>query len=358
METENFLLPPVSNTGVTGEENNAVTRIETHVDWLQGSLLDVHQVELIEFLSQILDTGVEFFELQNHGSRWFCHLVFGPAGIRIEYGHRTGSGLMCLTLPGGFWRVIEPEKQLKVFQFLHDRDFKATRDDVNFDDYGWRLSPEIIMAHCSEIEHWYVKKFKRSTHKTYSSYSDKLKRYGSTVQFGNKGKKGGLKQVVFYDKAVESDGEINACRCELKAYDIKAQVIFEILAQSSLEEWSQHIMGFIKGAIDFFYLDEEENKVSCSWWQQIFKDVEAWTLPSKSRSNPSLSKALEYVKKQVAPTLSMLANIITYLGEPGEFEAFIYSVWFNGFDRMNTKQKLIERSIKSQFAENSGWRFG
>ncbi|MEW5855973.1 MAG: hypothetical protein AB1861_01095, partial [Cyanobacteriota bacterium] len=85
MLPEKYALPPVSNTGVT-EPRWDSDRIETRIDWVQGSLPDTYYFELIEFLAELLGTGVDFFTVANHGTRWFTHLTHGPCGIAIESG--------------------------------------------------------------------------------------------------------------------------------------------------------------------------------------------------------------------------------------------------------------------------------
>lgn len=358
-------LPPVSNTGVNEQkQTNEIAGvipsqlIETRIDWLQGSLSEQYLVEVIEFLAQIINTGVEFFQVQPHGSRWYKTLTYGPNGIAIESGHRVPTGLMCLTLKGDFWESIDGPKQKEVIDFFYSKEFRPTRLDLDCDDYGWRLSPELVIAHCSNIESWNVAGFRRTTYKTHSSYDVHVGREGYTVQFGNRGKKGGLKQVIFYDKAVESGGQMNCCRVELRLYDLKAKCAFELLAQSSLEKWPALIMGFIKGAISFYNpveIDGEIVKEVCDWWAAIFNDYDSWSLPAKRRNNPTFARAINYIRKQVMPTFAMVMNVISYLGEPGEIEAFFYQLWFDGCAKMNDKQKLVELSMKSQFDEGWGW---
>lgn len=140
------------------------------------------------------------------------------------------------------------------------------------------------------------------------------------------GGRGSDKYARFYNKSVESKGEIDSYRYEVEYKAGLAKSIFETISSFDSEDSAFHLefaSKVIAGAFSFIDRSESSNISRCSllpWWQKFVDALGgaiAWSVP---RVKKSLDKSIAWVEKQVMKTLVVIQECL------GEAK---YKNWFD-----------------------------
>ena len=146
---------------------------------------------------------------------------------------------------------------------------------------------------------------------------------GDGRTFGERGKNGGGRQVVFYDKTLESKGEVDAVRMEARYFKKHAHGAFSLLAQAEDQgRFTSQIAGLIGGAIRF--IDRgggaETHLDRCDplpWWSAVI-DLLGMQRVVVRRAAPALQRAMEYVRDAWSVNFALTFEIAESQGRNGE----------------------------------------
>jgi len=126
------------------------------------------------------------------------------------------------------------------------------------------------------------------------------------------GSKRSEKLYRFYDKSIESGGEIDAYRLEAQFRDEWCRSIWSILlAANTDKEFHRAIVNCVCSPIDFYQeVLQEDNtvkKVPLQWWADFKKLVKSdGIFLSCGRVKTSIDSTMQWVEKQVETSLAMI----------------------------------------------------
>jgi hypothetical protein len=259
----------------------------------------------------------------NRWGRFFYDRHYAwPVGVKLYY-HSDGdkAGLtgdrVCIDVSGSALDMLGTYQQAVFARGLLQFDFKASRGDGYFDDYSRRITPtELYRAVHGEDADGNITKRDytgfRSVHYDHRTGRDGVT--GDMVCFGRRGREGSGKYLRVYDKALESNGEIDAIRWENEYSGDRAIAFFNLVADTGNDpaRLGSAITGSIAGSIDFLKRSERPHEKNLSrlerydWWQSILDDLGDTVTLKAPTPDKSIEKAVLYVEKQVTPNLQML----------------------------------------------------
>ncbi len=141
---------------------------------------------------------------------------------------------------------------------------KATRVDCAFDDFERVIEVADLWERYAE-----PRLFGPGRHRHHQEGDGKGGRQGNTIYFGER--EGG-RVVCVYDKAAESDGEINAVRYEARFFKAHADAVWDkLLGVYTGAELVRRIGELVAGSIDF-YQDRAlhvERRRRAPFWETI-----------------------------------------------------------------------------------------
>ena len=363
---------PSSNTGL----NSFITNQNTlGLDWVQGTC-SLTRTELVCLRGEIASAFADSFDVDKgyfFSGRKFDHHQISGRGAIVAYNilpppddliQVGGDVIQRLDLDSKCCDVLFsiPSKVLagcgssfSFFRFLRmliQWDFKPTRIDIAADDYSKSLSPDTIkqaysegLLHgartCSEVRNW----------------SDD----GFTIYLGSKKSD---KLIRYYNKRVESKGEIDSYRFETVLRDDYAKGFWKILKlvlsnpeNCLVEQNYRELLSISLNSIDFYSLSGDKNseKIYCDWWVEFKKsfDCDSAAKIVASRVKTIVDNSIEWVHKQVEPTL---AKIEYYFQETGrDFCEWLNARLESGRSRItNTHINQVDSQIKYDYA-CAGW---
>lgn len=332
---------PVSNTGV----NTSKTGIEALIDWFQGTFPQSQLEKVRQLVASALES--EFVDRQKGTTFYESSSVC--SGAVLAWSPRLGGKVTdrtdaYLEMGAKVLQQLSPLRQYRLFKSLGSLGFRASRVDLTIDDYDKRFRPwDAYQVYRSGG----VTGFRRS-----GSYHESDKKAGVSQSFslGKRGKLGSGKYLVIYDKWLESDGARDCIRVELSLYgDYAKQAMESLLLDAEL--WSQLIPCYVFGSVNFLMVEagKEARADRCervSWWHEIVQDSPAIKL---SRPVPvrTYDKAVKWFKKQVAPTLAMLLDVIAIDSIDNWWEFFWKSVE-DGQKRWNENHIAMIRETEAR----------
>jgi hypothetical protein len=373
MVSQFFPRTPLSNTGLNSVHPTPNT---IKVDWLQGVLRLTHS----EFLSFVGQLGTSFADTFGSdggyffSGRKFDHNIVSGRGAIVAWNIRSYDDVIMIdgdvhsvlnldvknydvlfSLPAKVLSGCESLYSLFFFyRMLIKWNFRPTRMDIASDDYSKSLSPSVIRdAFESGLNHGF------RTASQIESWSDD----GFTLYLGSKKSD---KLVRYYNKEVESGGEVPAYRFEVVYRDDYAVTFWKFLSlalssnqENYLREEKDYLelLSYSLNAIDFYSLagDKDSEKLYCSWWldfKQSFADLSSVRIVA-TRVKTALDNSIEWVHKQVETTL---ASIEYYYQETGrDFCEWLHNRIESGRARMtDTHCNRVNSQVKLEYAVQ-GW---
>ncbi len=297
--------------------------------WLRGSLLETKMTWLVEKMCVLFGSEYEKCEYgllprYDRHYRW-------PCGASVNYhstlaGWDSTAGRFAVEIPG---KALESLDTWYIGSFcvaLDNHDFQASRIDLYFDDHRRLITPSRLYQTVYEeglFEDMPIKMdfshFKVITNKSRSKRG--VGKIHDEITFGLRGSKGGGKFMRFYDKALESNGENNACRWELELSRGKARAAFEKI----VEAWKKtdgdkrelvNVIGeIIGGSIDFLRRTDRAGDKNLSrlsryhFWSVVLEQIGKAKLAVKLVVK-TIESAREWVGHQVTGVLQMLTTAI------------------------------------------------
>lgn len=328
----------------TPSSNTGSVLFSSRLDWVQG-VLKLTSSELTTLIGEISNTFKDTFandEGYMFSGRSFDHHRISDRGGRVAWNisdhknddddhHHLGDRTIdCwLMLPAGVLKGCLHIYSLRKFiSMLATCGFKPTRLDLALDDYTKSLTwQNFDDARKAGQAHGFKKG--RLT----SSFGDALGD-GFTYYMGSSGSD---KYHRFYDKNVESNGDVDAYRLEAQFRDDWCKSVWACLLASDCDrKFHQTIVNCVCEPIDFYDVDDDGQKVFLQWWVDFKKSVKAEGINlSAGRIKPTIESSMEWVESQVETTL---ANIEAFMDRIGDD----FASWFNA--RLESGRKRLRSS--------------
>lgn len=284
------------------------------IDWLNVVAPSDQLVKLIEIANEFLGEGTD----QPHGMHRYRSSHKWETGAIAAWSEGVNHCL--LSLNGDSCAMVPAEKWLDFLRKLEDVGARATRVDIAIDDYSRQLInlEEVHAAAAAGNFHGF--KLAESLKPTRRVRGQMVKT-GDSCTFGRKGKDGSGRQCIVYDKALESNGEVNSIRLEARFFKERAAIVFQCLASSfTLERMWEKARNFAGDIIDFIERGSHRHlsrMKRLGWWQRVV-DVLGECAVVVERAKPSLQRSAEWIKKAVAPTAALIVDVFDHLGYEGE----------------------------------------
>lgn len=312
------------------------------LDWLQGVACtspDKHNFIIGEIGSIFKDCfGIDdkpFFSGRN-----FAHSRRSPKGAIIAWNHidtemRRGDIDWWLCLPASMLKGCDVGLLRRFLKFLFEMDFKCTRIDLAIDDYTKSIQKDTFIQACdSDLHHGF---------QTYGEQWQKTRKKpkGWTFYMGSFGSD---KLYRFYNKSVESNGEIDSYRLEGQFRDTNANMIFNHLVQQPKNDkaFLRDIASVTYSCIDF-YSGERDKKERVEWWENFRDLVKASDIEiGCGRSKTTIEKSMEWLEKSVIRTLATVEEF--YEATNQDFAEFLNASLEAGRRKIRDVHKTIVKS--------------
>lgn len=349
-KTKSISEPPCSNTGVTLTPE-PFPPIELGIDWIAGTF----PTTAIGQARKLLETTFEQnFPEEFFGSQWYAKVYQIPKGVRLSTDPRgDGKTKSYIGISSTALTSLTAQQQYDLMLELQALDFACSRIDIKLDDYSKTLTPTLVYQ---AIERGNYTGFQQKVYRRWlESGTSNLK--SQTLEIGRRGSSGSGKFIRVYTKWVQTmldETPIDSNRLEIEFTENKSSQVFEFLLTVDISNWAELMLNLVTGAVDFLDRVEDTeyghivNPASrCSrleWWHKVVGDITKIKL-STVRKVTTIAKSFRWVRKQVAPTLAMLFDYISYTSNEEQPDldvmAFFYELWFNGSERFNDNHKAL-----------------
>jgi len=305
----------------------------SRLDWLQGSV-KLPQSAFEHVLGEISSIFKDTFAPDKgywFSGRAFDHHRVSDRGGRVAWNIlENGDHDMWLMMPAkllsGCDRVF---LLMRFLSTLNSVGFKPTRIDLAIDDYTKSISWEQFDA---AYDAGYAIGFRECG---LSTSKKERKTNGFTFYMGSKRSE---KLYRFYDKDVESNGEIAAYRLEVQFRDEWSKSVWQkLLAPKCEKDFHQAIVDCVCTPIDFYVETVDDanfiTRIPLDWWASYKKMVRSNGITlSCGRVKTSIDSAMEWVENQVETTLAMIE---TYLDKTsGSFYDWLMARIDSGRERL------------------------
>jgi len=260
----------------------------------------------------------EFFRLLGSGGRGYTEIYQSSEGVRIYQKPNDFTERYTVEIPGEVLKTISWSTLQIVFQDFNHAGvrWQVSRCDYAFDLHKNKLTPVNLVSYLrmggavftpSERESW----------KTILSTMrgiDGQKQEGNTQSFGSRSSE---RYVRIYD-------EHGFTRVEMETKSKRANLLFKTLLMDNVTQWAKTALSFL---LDF--LDFPEN----AFWKQFKEGCIRAGILIASHLSLSVQRSIDWINKQVSPTLFMLSEIYG-LGS-------LNSSILKAEDRLNERQLLM-----------------
>ena len=309
---------PLSNTGLDSQTSHNKS-LSAKLDWIQGTFRFRSLEELHEILGAVQtysDENWVFYPGRGRfcGKQW-NNSVQGIKGAIALYNlpdQEDGKlGHCFLSFPARALNRVNPWDVWNMVRTLVTRyNFKATRFDPCIDDYAKRISYSDLDEAAKKSNYTGFRKPPVVHH----SYDKNGQIVAWTFTFGSR-----LcdRLVRIYDKATESDGEIDSVRIEAELHDkVAQQAVAQWVAidPDEFEEMSPlYLANVVVGSIKFVHRTADKNVSRMStleWWQNILDEVGEGIRHTVKAVKTTFEEKKEWVTRQVSTTLAMFSKIM------------------------------------------------
>jgi len=333
---------PISNTGVKWTKDEIKPVFEVGIDWIAGTTKESKSTELMAELGQFFTD--EFVD-QERGVGFYQESYKSTLGILVGLKPRgTDRDDSYFSIPGSVVGAIAHERIHELVKLLiYKYDFHFSRMDLKLDDYSKTITPELAYTAYQDGN---VAGFK--THHWHSSGSE-LKGIGRSLCLGRAGNKGSGKYLVIYDKSIESKGEIDATRMELRLSGDIVKSAATLFSAIPAGEIAKYIFDIITSSVDFVVRDASERldrAVRLDWWAVIADGRERIKLTG-IHIKSTLDSAKRWVHNQVAPILATVLN--SFEGNEQDWNNWLWDIIMNGEQRMQDRHHAlvnVDRKLK------------
>lgn len=314
--------------------------VEVSIDWLGGSF-PVESLSAVKVLVEQVTRAV--FPEEYSGSRFYSQVRVNFAGAVLQTHPRVTHTSRCgLQLSGKVLSSIQPVDQRFLMKELFDLGFNCSRIDISIDDYTKTITPERVKE---AVDSRNQTGFSLAPYTEWHSSGRVGEEESKTYYVGRRGRYGSGKLVRCYNKYLESKGEIDSNRFEMEFKEEYARNSFAKLIEFNTSDWSEVMIALITGAIDFIDRTSSDVVGECvrlDWWSFIVDDVGRIRV-SKPRKQKTIKKAVDWVERQVLPTLAM---VIGYHFESTHID--VQELFWGMFLRGEKRMTEVHHSILNQ----------
>jgi hypothetical protein len=346
---------PVSNTGLKWQNASKVgPDLTVKIDTFAGICRNVPDLStayhIINLLEQAFDDRVEFRpDLSGfNGRRWDGTTISSLRGLRFWWDSPKGStpGQLFFTLGGKVLAAATYKEIHDVLGYLFAAfNLEAKRLDIALDDYAKSIEFDEVEDAIRGGNFAYFRKSKKV-----EGLAGEGRDLGNTIYCGSTS---GNKLVRYYNKAVESEGEIDAYRWEVQFRDEHAQTIFSHWAQVDPAEAEakgpQFLSSMVTGSVHFCDRSVGDGHIDrcpvLGWWAQLLDRAAQGVRLAISKKQPLLERTLEWLNRQVFPQMAVVKKVFGQ-GFSDYFEAELAG----GESRHGSRHRAI-----IELARKEGW---
>jgi len=271
-------------------------------------------------------------------------------------------GYMTVDIPQSALDSLDGESLFSLWLDVYGCDAKLTRVDLYYDDYCKIVSPEFVHnavkrggvavpRFSGNVRGWDEYDLAKGVTASYTVY------FGSVKSD---------KQIRFYDKNAESNGQQNCYRWEVQFtgkyakefgdsfLDVLSDATGAATMADTITTMTNGYKAHIKGAIAFHEIPPGKvvSELGANWakryqvvwwWSELMAGLEPAKLTLK-QVKPSLSRAVEWIRSQVAPSLSVIRTAYRHWNIP--FTEWLRSLLDEGEDRLGDRHwQMMEDAI-------------
>ena len=343
---------PTSNTGLNCLKHSD-DHLTVRIDWLQLSTL--HQTsedfqEMLKYLEAIFCDQIVWNADQPiyRGRRWDSSGA-SPRGIQVcfDFPKDVEPGRGWVLLPGSLLAQICASTVHDVCQMMSVAWCAVSRRlDVAVDDF---TKPFNFRQIYDEARAGNVARIHKSSVVYHASAKGKDGLEGESVVLGSSQSD---KRVTFYNKFVESNGEIDSHRVEIRLRDSKADQVFQQLVawnpEQFVNEAPQYLVGVVVGAVHFVDRSETTDQhidrlPMLDWWADFVRRAGSGVKLAAKKPRPvSIERKVCWLLRDVAPSLAILFRVF---GER-DFRDFIKSLLESGDGRIGKAAEALIKVFK------------
>ncbi len=224
-----------------------------------------------------------------------------------------------LSFNGDSCDLIPPVLKLEFLRGLRGLGAKCTRADYAIDVPRALVTMDMVHAAAAAAQ---VVGFRRYFPKRVVSNMLTGELEQDEADFGRRGRDGSGRYFRWYDKGLESEGEIDCIRGEVETSAETADAWFNIICEADdLSEFERILGKIVCGSIDFMdksgahgHVDRYER---VGWYQRII-DLVGEAVITVARVQPTLERSVEYVKRVTPIIFARLARVVDDAGMCGE----------------------------------------
>lgn len=303
-----------------GEPAEDWAPVRVRVDWLQGTVRFDSTTPwnlLIDWLCKLAgDELLEGVDAPRWTGKMWAHSASSAFGMQLRWNESDGGdGGMegWISLPGSWLGRLSVWDQLMAVTYLvRGASLKATRLDVALDDYRRRVTPGQVFEIATDGHIARYKTVRRIDNWVRTEDQSTKWAPSCTTYLGKPGKDS---YVRVYDKAIESDGAIDAIRWEVQFGRNRAAAEARDIAHWGGEtegELSAFLGGKVLSHAEFVEFkpgQRLERRENLLWYQALIDDVGTFARLHVKRAEATVSRAVRWIRKSVAPTLAALGAV-------------------------------------------------
>lgn len=346
---------PLNQHSTQSPSSKHLPCLEISLDWLSFSLEILSSVDVDRIVHYLTYTLIDEFALTPGRAAPVANGVLYSntgrstrgASLKWNLPHESkdGKGRLLIQLNG---KSLHPLNFLErtdiVHTLLEESDSRITRIDMALDDYQRTITFEQL--------HEVQDKDNYSGFSTCGISASKKRgcARGNTYYFGSRNSGNFLR---IYDKAVETNGEIDAIRLELESKQGRAEQVGKMIQTIGYNEQQlkQLFLDLITGCVNFIERRTDTTNLDrmkrLDWWQQFLDFVAAvplkFSLPKPERT---LDKTRTWMNRQVCTSLAMIREVY---GER-QFQQFIRQLLSDGFHRFTTYHKAVVKQGRKLYS--------
>lgn len=306
LHSEKMDKPPFCNTGAG---NTGLPPLRACVDWFQVTFI---LEKKCLFIFDLLNLKKDYF-LESNGQYGYKK-SYNNNGISIMYDGSESMGVH-LQLSGKGCRYLENHSEgFDWFDFFKKIDsfeeYNISRIDIALDDFNRLLDINFLRKKIKKGECRSRFELSRNMETVRLSNGESL---GTTLYFGQPTSR---LQIRFYEKSHEMTnkgfyhGFDHWNRYELQLRKQRALNMFGLLLESDQKKFADTVKGILSYYITFTNRNEQKNK--SRWpvykkWEKFIGEVEKIKL-TKSEAEKDIFDAVDWIFKQVSPTLAMITK--------------------------------------------------
>jgi hypothetical protein len=300
-----------------------------HVDYLTGVFECATKDDMQGIIAQIwqytgCDGNLDWRKPLYRGQYWEGS-GGSPIGVKVaaQAPKEGAPGKLWISVPGKPLSSMSDAARRSFLRYCYAMEMRTTRIDIALDIPRDMVSKEQIGTALEYREVVGPRNYKAiaARERGRDSWSYYIGGAGSDVQ------------LCIYDKWIESDGEIDALRWELRCRDERADVTLKYLMQydqGEVDSWARAQASLITSWIDFRVAlpgKRAQDREQLSWWREIQLMCKSDVWPEIKRAVKTLQQTLSWLQKQVIRTIEMIRTA----AGPGN-EAMVVDWLYEGYD--------------------------